>query len=68
MVIQVGLVNEKVSNCSEEMLMKCTAFTYYASTNSSQPGWFHAETYMCVLGLWFANTGATKITMKQVGW
>ena len=38
MVIQVGLVNEKVSNHSEEVLMNCTAFTYYTSTNSSQPG------------------------------
>ena len=28
------------------------------------PGWFHNETYMCVLGLWFAITAATKIILK----
>ena len=27
-------------------------------TGSSQPGWFHVETYMHVLGLYFANTAA----------
>ena len=30
-------------------------------TDSSQPGWFHVDTYMCVFGLWFADTPATKI-------
>ena len=33
-------------------------------TNSSQPEWFHVKTYMDILGLWFANTGALKIVIK----
>ena len=37
-------------------------------TNSSQPGWFHVETYMRVLGLWFANTAAAEIFIKRVWW
>ena len=35
-------------------------------TDSSQLGWFYVETYMTVLGLWFANTVAAKITIKRV--
>ena len=37
-------------------------------TDLGQPGWFHDEAYMHVLWLWFANTSATKIIIKHVGW
>ena len=36
--------------------------------DSSQPGWFHAETYMCILRLWFAYTAGAKIAIKRVQW
>ena len=35
-------------------------------TDSSQPGWFHVQTYMYVLGVWFDNTADTKI--KHIWW
>ena len=31
-------------------------------TDSSQQEWFHVETYMHVLGLWFSNTANAKIS------
>ena len=33
-------------------------------TNSNQQGWFHVETLIHVLELWFANTAAAKIAIK----
>ena len=37
-------------------------------TDSSQPGWFHDEIYMHVLGLWYANkAGAIKQVQQQIG-
>ena len=35
-------------------------------TNSGQPGWFHVETHMYILGLWFANIAAAKIMIKCI--
>ena len=34
-------------------------------TNSNQSGWFHVETYMHVLGSWFANTAAAKVAIND---
>ena len=34
--------------------------------NSSQPGRFHVETYMRVLGLWFVNIATANIAIKHV--
>ena len=61
------------------LMAKCTCILIASSvkllpgtlllcTDSSKPGWFHVETYMHVLGLWFANETATKMTIKRVGW
>ena len=47
--------------------LKLLPSTYLLCTDSSQPGLFHVETYMRILGLWFANTIAAKITIKWVG-
>ena len=45
---------------SIKIITKCVAAVY-------QPGWFHVETYMHVLGLQLANTAsaAAKITIKE---
>ena len=77
---------------SEEVLMNCTAYTYYIMLmakctctwlhlplqllpnvlllcfDSNKPGWFHVETSMHFLGLWFVNTAAAKIAIKWIQW
>ena len=41
--------------------VKITTKHAMSCTNSSQPGQFHVEAYIHVLGLWYANTvGAIK--------
>ena len=45
---------------------KITTKHVLSCTNSNQPGWFHVETYMHVLGMWFANTAGAKIIIKWV--
>ena len=45
-------------------LLKLLTSTFLLCTDSSQPEWFHAETYMHVLGLIHANTAAAKIVFK----
>ena len=35
-------------------------------TDSNQPKWFHVETYLCILGLRFADTAASKIIIKHL--
>ena len=47
-------------------LLKLLPRALLLCTDSSQPQWFHVETYMRVLGLWFANTAAAIIAIKQV--
>ena len=49
-------------------LLKLLLIALFPCTNSSQPGWFHVETYLRVLGLWFLNTAVAKIAIKQVQW
>ena len=48
---------------SIKIINKCNVFP---CTDSSQLEWFHAETFMHVLGLWFSNTAAAKIVIKRI--
>ena len=45
--------------------LKLLPSTLLLCTDSSQPEWFHIETYMRILGLWYANTAGA---IKQVPW
>ena len=79
--LSLWLVNEKVRNhrrgidklhglyllhyTNGQINMCSIASSVKLCTNSSKPGWFHAETFMHVLRLWFANTAAAKIAIKK---
>ena len=49
---------------SVKIISKRNVFAMY---QLKSPGWFHVETYMHVLSLWFADTAAAKIVTKLIG-
>ena len=44
--------------------LKLLPSAFLLCIDSSQPGWFHIETYLHVLGLWFANTAVAKSSSR----
>ena len=57
-----------MAKCMCASLLELSPSALLSCTDSSQPGWFHVETYMCVLGLWYANTaGAMKQVQQWIG-